>query len=445
MKVHLIILTLILKISKINLLTDRNLPYHRSSNPDFEIIAQSRFSKTSKIAQEDENLKKTITKNPKNSNRKLHKQKKKTINNNDKGPICQSAVLSFFNIRYTQDLLPRKATERELNLCPKNTKTCCGFKEISSISHTFKRGARLYQRNMEYIEELLTLFKGSAFNRLINRHKDDEICINQQNEQTNNSTIEITDPIIGKKTNDEVYNNPLRELLKDDKFREWFPRIDQLLEDLSGFSTTQFYYYANLVCTICDPRQNVNFKLDYLNLMFSPESCNQIIRNDLFEVRFSEFLRDFLYPLVNYIGCVEQRTDKISLTTGLHLKIDLKELNVRKEKLVGCLFKTAGATCQSLCKKSLNTFSFNYFQIGDVKTSLKFLFEMIHNSDIEDYYVKIKGIEFDVDSEDEDQIVFYESANISYNEKIMMDLKLQLHYQGINPFFSQINKSFWKK
>ena len=445
MKVHLIFLTLILKISQINLLIDRNLPYHRVSNPDFEKIAQSRFSKTSKIAQKTEKLKKKIAKNPKNSNRKLHKQKKKTLNNNDKGPICQSAVLSFFNIRSSQDLLPIKATEHELNLCSKNTKTCCGFKEISSISHTFKQGARLFQRNMEYIEELLTLFKGSAFSRLINRHKGDESCINQQNEQTNNSAEEILEPITGKKTNDELYNNPLRDLLKNDNFREWYPIIEQLLEDLTSFSTTQVYYYANLVCTICDPRQNVSFKLDHFELKFSPESCNQIIRNDLFEVSFSEFLRDFLYPLVNYIGCVEQRTDKISLTTGLHLKIDLGEFNERKDRLRGCLFKTAGVTCESLCKKSLKTFSFNYFQIGDVKTSLKFLFRMIHNSDIEDYYVKIKGIEFDVDFENEDEIVFYESANISYSEKIMLDLKLQLDYEGINPFFSQINKDFWKK
>lgn len=353
-------------------------------------------------------------------------------------PVCQPPVLSYFNIRILQNQKERTADVRELSFCRANTSTCCTFKDFKRIQRTFLKGARKYNRMMEFVEETLTLFKGPAFWKGFAKlaREQNKDCLGQQR---------MEQQMFEGKELGKDDKTPIERLLSDPRILKREAReIDILLEDFHNYSRTTFYFFANIICTICDPFQNAKFQIEKSKLSLSPATCSQIIQNRSFELRLAKSFMNFIFPVSNYISCLEQEKSAFvaSMVRTLLTKTRVEEL---ESKFGDCLYdiNRANGICGQLCGRALAKFSFEHFSVTDVKSALKTLFQFVNRSPIDDFYERVKKESFENILDEEGEVEFFERANINHAEGIMDTLHITLDYSGANPFLSYMTKSFW--
>jgi hypothetical protein len=356
-------------------------------------------------------------------------------------PICQPPVLSFFNIRIMQNQKPRPAVDRETTFCRANQSTCCSVKDFKRVQKFFVRGTKKYQRMMEFIEETLTLFKGNAFWSGFQKLVTSGSCVKQQ--RRNNR---IENKYLGGNTDEKPA--PIEAFLgSPSSLREQQRIIDLLLEDFKPFSKTTFYFYSNIICTVCDPFQNTKFHLESNSLSLSPDSCFQIIQNRLYELRLAKLMLTFLFPVSNYISCLEQEKSSSFVATMVRIQSTEQELLKTEQSLNECLYdlNTNKYDCPKFCNRRLAVFSFTYFTIIDLKSALKTLFQFVNARSIDEYYEHIKEELFENILDEDREVEFFEKANLHHTENIMETMVVQLQYSGANPFLSYMNKKFWIK
>lgn len=360
-------------------------------------------------------------------------EQKKTTYINKIEPQCQRPVLTFFNIRVPQNQSPRDAVDKELDFCRGNIKTCCSFDDFKALQPMFRRGSKRFNRIMEFVEETLTLFRGNLFWTLFKKIIQKQDCVLQQDSQKSTKKNMIREYF--EKAKDTGYILP-----------EQRRKIGDLLDDFKAYKSTTFYFFSNIICTVCDPMQNSKFRLESNFLFLSPDSCSQIIKNKLYELKLTELLNTFLYPVANYLSCHAQEESN-SVASVLKTSIDFDKITSLIETLTNCLYDLVPRSkeCQQFCVRSMDRFEFDHFKPFDLKSALKTIYEFINKTPIEWYYEGIKRENFENLLDEDNDVEFFERANIHHAETILENIDVRIEYSGANPFLSYMNKNFWTK
>lgn len=365
--------------------------------------------------------------------RKLHKNSMKPSYIPKIEPQCQRAVLTYFNIRVPQNQAPRDSVDQELDFCRGNIKTCCSYDDYRVLQPMFKRGAKRFDRIMEFVEEMLTVFRGKLFwnsFRKINQKTD---CIMQQDGQKGTKKNLIKELFEKARERGTVLPDQRRQ-------------ISNLLSDFKAFKSTTFYFYSNIICTVCDPVQNSKFRLETNHLLLSPDSCSQIIRNQLYELKLTELLNTFIYPIANYLSCHAQEESN-SVASVLKTSIGLETIKDKIRTLNSCLYDLVPKKedCQQYCVRRMDRFEFSHFTPFDLKSALKTIYEFVNKMPIEWYYEGIKKEPYENLMDEDKEVEFFERANIHHAETILENIDVRIEYSGANPFLSYMNKKFWSK
>lgn len=373
---------------------------------------------------------KKITKNIKTRNlknsinqRELVRLKTKTpkmLKNTQRNDVCNSAVLSYFGIVINNELKPEKSSKETLRFCSGNVETCCTENDFFDVQEYFLIGAKRYQQMMEYIEEILVSFKGTYFWMLLSRLLTKNRCL------------------LGEEiSNLKSQNIPL--FYEENAYISFAEKIEELLENFKMYSRTQLYINMNIICTICDPLQNNQFDLFSKSVKLSSQTWNVMLENHIFEAKLEQIFLQFIYPIANFINCV----DEDSTVGKINSRFTVKSIQAILDELKGCQENLEKeSNCIEQRKLNFITFKFAYIDIDNVKVALKTIFEKMNKTKIEKYYLRVKNRNYTDDEEDDKEIPFFEPANINPKEKVMKELHVIPSDQGINPFYSYMNKKF---
>lgn len=292
---------------------------------------------------------------------------------------CQVDVLKYFGM--SQDRFfefARKSTIEVKSYCRRNLYTCCSVEHIKSVTNNFQSATKKLIKLFEPVEELLILFKGPVYKNFINEIRGDETCISYVEEMMASNAqnaYDFLDPKNIQERNEEIFS---------------------LLVDLEYYIKNQIWFYGNLVCTICNPDQNMFFdvKLARPRVKALINTCSDVLESYDFELRLAKLYNSFLKPLADLIIC---HTD-IMNEGEVHLSyIPQQDIDDMERKFRSCYSNLNGRNrdCIEICSKSLTSFAPNIDILTPMKEALRIIFRKLTKQNIVDYYREIKKEDFE--------------------------------------------------
>lgn len=318
---------------------------------------------------------------------------------------CDKDLLSIFGI-IVSDENPEKpvaATARETSYCRRNRHTCCSAKEISSSNLNFSKAAKKMRESFEVFEELVTLFKGPAYKKIILEAEKENKCMDVLK-------------------NSKLYNNAENfEKFMEIELPGKIDEIESLVNDTQLYVKKNLWFYGNMICTVCNPSEVSFFKLDAENgstITSHVSNCAELLEMSEFETRASLAYNDVIQVFVDLVSCKNGWEEG---NENLLEKLDMTVIDERTEKFYDCYekFNFSSPECQDICKsKKINKYEFPIKFFKSVGQALKLLYEELTEKDIEEYYEVVKESNFEEIISD-DPITFYQSN--SEFEKYGMD------------------------
>lgn len=303
---------------------------------------------------------------------------------------CNEDLLKAFGITLNSEAhdQPHRAKAASKNLCTRNRYTCCTGEEILSTAENFGHAAKSLRRRLEVLEELLTLFVGESYRKiLIDAHSGSCVSVFEEFK------------IYKKSKNFKDFSDVI--------VKEKVDQILVLLTDLSSYKNRNLWFYQNQICTVCNPFEVEFFVLNENGSTIKKHvnNCYHQLEISEFEIRLMTLFEEVILLFVKAAKCVHELND----TEYKIDSVDLSEVNHLKKEFVGCyeFFDYKSEECQKLChEKEHYVYNFPAKIWGPVGQSLKILFKALIDGDIEEYYENIKGYTFQ-DYIPDDPIIFF--------------------------------------
>jgi hypothetical protein len=373
--------------------------------------------------------------------------------------ICQASVLRRFNLPVDNNVAPRVATEDELNYCYNNRRSCCTVDQIRAAGSHLSKANKKYMRMMDFLEELLSAFVGRKIYQFVERLSESQKCLSRQRSAGNFHDIGFS---LSHDCNPEDLRTKYFDfiwLYKCKRLDIINDRARELLEEFPRYSRNMRYFYGNLICSVCDPRENAMFrKTDdgTGHLKISIESLNQMLRNQLFEHEVRDFVVRVARAMANYIYCHEEQNEKKLVKNFSEEKEKDPEPPERLAQMNECLLNTRKAElkCADLLKSNLTNFGFHYLDIRNIKEILDSFYFLLNGHSIQKYYKRVKNSIFlfregkhdqikqdEVFNDDVTEVVFFPKVEAS--DDTWENLVYEMREDGANPFYSFFTKSVW--
>lgn len=211
--------------------------------------------------------------------------------NRDADPetICNPAFLAAFGITSTLHGL-FAATSNEKRFCRRNELTCCTDENILSTKKHYDKAAEQLRYRVDMLEEVLTMFKGPIFHKAIFSIK----------KNTNRQC-------------DYLFETPEKriEFVSMNYLEEQSEIITSLLIDLEDYVKRQKWFYADFICTICNPmnHQYIQMTENKSSLQINVTTCSEILEIQDFETRIADLYLRFINPYINILKCIQLEED----------------------------------------------------------------------------------------------------------------------------------------
>jgi len=386
--------------------------------------------------------------------------------------ICKKDVLEFFGMTgdFHNVLV---ASSHEKRYCRKNELTCCTAENIKSIEKTFKEGVSNLTRRIDMLEELMSLFKGDAFSKTIDKIKKEEKT--------------YCNYVFGSQENRLAF-------VSQSHLEEQMDNFATLLVDLEVYTKQQKWFYGNFVCSICDPfnHQFLNLGVDASSIIIHSHTCSELFEMKDFEYRVAEIYHTFINPYINAIDCLEKRKeakkegkivkksnkpaeeenkqnidkvegeeeqvvepneDKQSRVEEGQLEDENQTISIKniEKEIIDKLhtdiqtcygrghFKN-DAECKELCKKNIISYKLDVDIFDKIAEALEIVFERLTGNEISEYYENVKQAEF-VKKDVNEAFSFFKINNEGKNfqSDITWDIK---DTEGLAIFTNHISKKF---
>lgn len=377
-----------------------------------------------------------------------------------KRDTCNIEILKRFGLQGRGDVEARPSTEKDLDICHSNQRTCCDREDILAQSARLRKAAEKYNRFMGFVEELLSVFIGGLIYKIVLRLPRTEAC---EQRIIGFSTFKSSTFVKEKdcKTDQLLYKKfDFLWLFKCNRMDLINERAIELLQEFKAYSRTQLYLYGNVICSICNPREVSMFETNSegeTSLKMSLESMSQMLRNQLFETQLNDFLNNAALMMLTFIRCSDEERDKNSMNkiSNLQKRDNDYEMNLRRMRECLLNFRESGDRCEELLSTQLTVFKFSYLDIKVVKEVLAGFYSQMNGHSIQKYYKRVKNDLFWLKDEKHLEIKKNEIKNDEITEvnffpvpNGMEDNLGKLRYKlfdgGANPYFSFLTKEFWK-
>lgn len=136
------------------------------------------------------------------------------------------------------------------------------------------------------LEELLVLFKGRAFDHVIN-------LIRQTNDKC--------DYIFSTASDKQTFVDKTHLIEQADL-------IESLLVDLEFYTKRQQWFYADFICSICNPlnQRYISISAERSTLKVHVSTCSHMLEIKDFEVRVALQFHNFINPYIRVVECLNQ-------------------------------------------------------------------------------------------------------------------------------------------
>jgi hypothetical protein len=322
-----------------------------------------------------------------------------------------------------------KATAKERVYCRRNRHTCCTSGEISSTNMQFAKAAQQLRRTFEVFEELVTLFKGPSYRNILYEIDQNEKCFDVLKKSN----------LYQKAKNLEHFT----ETLLPKKIDE----IESLVNDTQLYVKKNLWFYGNMVCTACNPIEVPFFKISEQGSSITSHvsNCAELLEMSEYEARASNAYTNIIEPFVKLVIC---QADKENDDEYKIESLDMNVIEERTKNFFHCYEKFDFTTpdCQAICThKKIDKFEFPIKFFSTIGKALKILFEkMTEGGNIEDYYLTIKGKNFDEYVVDE-PIIFY-APNDEFKKNKFENLTLKVDSDvGITLYNDHMAKMYISK
>lgn len=341
----------------------------------------------------------------------------------DNHGTCSEDLLKIYGIDSPQNPTPQRAKADSRNLCSRNRYTCCSGSEIWSTAQKFGNAAKSLKLRLEVLEELLTLFIGESYRKILT----------DANGTSCKSVLEEFKIYKDAKNFEDFEEKIMREKVDD---------LNTLLNDIAGYKNRNLWFFENQICTVCNPFEVSNFEISEIGTSVKKHvnNCYYQLEISEFEIRLMTLFEEVIMLVVKAAKCVFSLDDvdyKID-------SVDLTEVNNLKKEFVGCyeFFDYKSEICLKLCHEKNHFFyQFPAKIWGPVGQSLKILYKAMVNGEIEEYYENVKGFTFQ-DYIPDDPIYFY-GDNESFDKFKMKEAEFIIDSkEGISLFTDHMSKDY---
>ena len=337
---------------------------------------------------------------------------------------CNADLIYAFGV-FTQIIGPHVIAPTEKNYCRNNRISCCSVAHIEDTRKRFHKGLSKMHRNLDIIEELLTLFKGKQHERIRDAILEDyasrQECTHILESGVDRSADFTTEQFYTQKAND----------------------LANLLIDMEYYTKRLMWFYGNLLCTICNPINHRHFKvsLDKMEMEVHSSTCMGIIEIKDFEIRLHDLYSNFIAKLANFVAC--KSGGKVNLVPPY----PSDEIDRQSRKYKKCLtpsFKLANPACKDLCSRSILSYRFPVDILSAARSALKILFDYLTEKPINAYYKRVKGREYPEDNIDIDSpIQFYKMNDNLFRKLNLHNIEWNVSLDtGITIFADHMSKKF---
>ena len=379
--------------------------------------------------------------------------------NNEKTKECNSEILEMFDLKNKNEIKQDKTDQNKQNeeiedpfipiFCSHKRFSCCKNQDILALSQIMKKPVAEFNRKLNFLEELMTIFTGPNMSKLIQYLIPDSNLekINAEISQNIKATIEKVAVV--------EWNSDIKESdkLDHDKYQIDLGNSVELLEEFDAFRKTQLRFYYNQICSICDYNKRRKFYVDKKTYWMSFESCQQVIRNKVFQYRLNFFLNFAVYPLANTISAsfLEKRNHLLGEKIEIE-KFDYEYFR-RYMTLEKCVFLDIdiSSQCSLYCNDDFRTFKFDIIDLQKVKIALRILFKSVNISHkINYYYRRVHKQEYNMPEDKEKIIVFHGSSNGddekqgTKTKNYFNNWRICLWQDGMDIFNNEIDPKFYK-
>lgn len=360
--------------------------------------------------------------------------------------VCKKELMTIFSVQGNQYDRAVKATPKEKSYCRRNEYTCCSDFNIASVNSFFGAGRRKLRLKFEVIEELFALFRGPKFIEYVQERKGVEKC-----------TPLVDDLKVEIKGNTYTFFD-LGYL------RHQMEMAENLLMDTEIYTKKVLWFYGDSICAICSPKvqEFFDFNEGTPKIHMHINTCSERIEEREYERNLLLSYDRFISKTVQFLECTqgieeaeENGTDPDASKGGDEdgegtekatlLPIDEEE----KENFLNTFDEcwddqnVSNISCQNFCKIDMRKYVFpikNLFH--NLKVSLSILYStMAGGNEIADYYENIKGVEWNIEDEDEPIVFFPESSD--WKKYNMDDIEWEYHTSsGHNVFKEIMSKKF---
>lgn len=313
------------------------------------------------------------------------------------------------------------ATADEKKYCRRNTLTCCTADHYETTKDKFQKALNMLTDRFQIIEELLTLFKGPKYGVIIKQIQDSKKC----------------------QYIFESGTYGINEFKKPSFFHDKVDSMMSLLIDLEIYIKRQTWFFANFLCTICNPLNHkyFNIKNENTTLKVHVSTCNEIMEIKDFENRLYDIYLNFISKIANFAAC--ESKDDIKRLAPM-TEYDIKEQIAAIDDCYKPKFKLSRPSCQKICHKSLHAFEFPVDIFSASASALKIIYKHLTKKDIDDYYKNIKKMKFTEDIDILDlEIDFYETKNVYFRKMNFKNMEWEVSLdEGVIIFSDHMSKKY---
>lgn len=337
--------------------------------------------------------------------------------------ICKPEILNAFGIAQ-KVARTHLSTSADKRYCRRNNLSCCVTGFLEKTRKTFQKGIKELNKKFEIIEELLVQFKGKMFKKLMKKVAKYKECHN------------VLDGGIYKASD---FTNPTFMEEKADN-------LMSLLIDMEIYLKRQSWFFANFLCSICNPLNHKYFTptANGMNLKVNMSTCSDIMEMKDFEIRLHDLYSNFVSKLANFVAC--KSPEYISQL----IPYENNAIEIQKQDLKECYkpnFKLNDPHCQNTCSKSISHYKFPMKIFSSAGVALKIIYEYLTKRPIARFYKNVKKREFlEDDISGDNSIEFYTVNNEAFKKLKMLNLKWTISAEnGISIFTDHMSKRYTSK
>jgi hypothetical protein len=339
--------------------------------------------------------------------------------------VCRTNLRQLLGVSRPEGDAPRpfRATKEEADFCRRNTYSCCSGAEFQTAAWLFNKNLLRLKKQFEPVEEMLVLFEGQKYSEFVSEL---DLSINNRRDMCAHLDSNLQDP------SGRTYTLTANTFIIDN-----VQEINSLLVEAQFFLKRQGWFYGNLICIACNPKDQAHFVDDgaTLKLKTKMKTCQEILDMFEFELRLLKIYSMFLKPLADLHQCI-QRADGNPAEPSLPA-VDQEMIQQMSLDFEQCYFKIhpQNEKCTKICDKNPHRFVLNHQLRRLYATALEFFFPHFTGQTISQYYESIKDETFTRDLEIE--IDFFRPDII--NRKLF---SMEYTEEGVNIFGNEMSKKY---